>query len=596
MKNTVTRLFELVGQKSGRWFLLGLFAGGVSLLDAATAILVFALFGTLTSPSDGLSLPLIGDLHKFFPSLEPAQILLIGAGTITALSLLRSVAYVLMVYVQHRVVNNTAVDLSTRLMRGYLVMPYTFHLHRNTAEFVRNAWEATNRLVGDVLVPAVRTISESFIVLAILIVLFATAPAATVLTLVAFGPTMWLLLHFVHPRLERLGRTQQDMARASLSSFQQALQGLRDVKLLGREQHFVNTYSHQRRRLARARYLRGAASALPRTTIETVLVIFVAAFLAVTVLGERSPEGAFAVLGLFGYAAFRTLPSVNQILQQLNNLKFSAATVDDIYEDLRFFEGHAPERDSGAVEPLPLRREILLEDVTYRYEGSHTDALQNVTLQVLCDTALGIVGPTGGGKTTLVDVLTGLLEPISGRILVDGTDIRGHVCRWQRNLGVVPQTIFLLDDTLARNIAFGLPDAEIDEKALQEAVRLAQLEDFVASLPKGLDTVVGERGVRVSGGQRQRVAIARALYHRPQVLIFDEATSALDTVTERDFLSDLTSRLEGRTLIMVAHRITTVRDCDQIVVVEGGRITDRGRYDELLERSPSFRALASGTR
>lgn len=595
MRETTAKLLELIGHKRGRWVLLGIFAGGVSLLDAATAVLVFSLFGMLTTPDQGVDLPVLGDLRKFFPQLEDGQLLLIGTGIITALFVVRSVAYLVMVYYQHRIANHTAVDLSARLMRGYLGMPYTFHLHRNSAELVRNAWEATMRLVTDVLVPAVRAISESFIVIAILVVLFATAPAATALTIVVFGPTMWLLLRYVHPRLKRLGRIQQDMTRATLASLQQGLAGLRDVKLLGRERHFVRAFTRQRRRLARARYLRGAAGQLPRTTVETVLVLFVATFLAIAILSDRSPQDAFAVLGLFGYAAFRMLPSLTQILQQLNNLKFSAATIDDVYTDLRFFEEHAPELQSEEVDPLPLRHELLLDHVTYRYEGSHTDALHEITLRIPRDTTLGIVGPTGGGKTTLVDVLTGLLEPTSGRVLVDGLDVRENIHRWHRNLGVVAQTIFLLDDTLGRNIAFGLPNHDIDEDRLSEAVRLAQLESFVASLPNGLETIVGERGVRISGGQRQRVAIARALYHRPQVLIFDEATSALDTVTERDFLSALTNRLEGRTIVMIAHRITTVRDCDLIVVVEQGRITDEGSYNELLDRSPSFRQLATGT-
>lgn len=596
MKNTIAKLLQLIGKKRGRWLLLSLFAGGVSLLDAATAVLVFALFRMLTTPGEGLELPLVGDLRSLFPGLEETQVLLIGAGAITGLFLARSVAYLVMVYSQQRIANHAAVGLAARLMRGYLAMPYTFHLHRNSAELVRNAWEATLRLVGGVLLPGIRAISEGFVVIAILVVLVTAAPTATGLTLVVFGPPMWLLLRFVHPRLKRLGRTQQEMTRTSLANLQQSLAGMRDVKLLGRERHFVRAFTHQRRRLARTRYLQGTAAHLPRTIIESVLILSVAAFLTVTVLADRSPQDTFAVLGLFGYAAFRVLPSLTKILQQTNNLKFSAATIDDVYADLRFFEEHAPKLSRENVDPLPLRREVLVDRVNYRYEGGHVNALYDVTLRIPRDTALGIVGPTGGGKTTLVDVLTGLLEPTSGRVLVDGTNIRENLRRWQRNLGVVPQTIFLLDDTLARNIAFGLPDEEIDEERLREAIRLAQLEPFVASLPHGLNTVVGERGVRISGGQRQRVAIARALYQKPQVLIFDEATSALDTVTEQEFMSALTARLEGSTIVMVAHRITTVRDCDQIVVVQEGRITDSGSYNELLQHSPSFRQLASGTR
>lgn len=595
MKGTVPKLVRLLGQRRGRVLGLAAFATLVGLLDAIAAFLVFALFRALTAPEEGLRLPVVGNAADLAPGLDPQGLLLAGGFSVAGVFLARSVAHMVQVYAQNRVANHTAVDIADDLARGYLAMPYAFHLHRNSAELVRNAYEGTQRVANEVLTPAIRIASESLTVLAILAVLFATVPAATGLMLAIFGPTVFLLLKTVNPRLERLGRIAHEMGKTSLQSIQQALAGLRDIKVLEREGFFADDFRHQRRRQARARYLRGTALELPRTVIETVLVLAVAVFLAFTLLTEGSPQDAFAVLGLMGYGAFRALPSVNRVLQLLNALRYSSAAVHDIHADLRFIETQAPDLQGQPVEPLPLRHAMHLEAVYYRYPETTTDALAGIDLEIPQGATLGIVGPTGGGKTTLVDIIIGLLEPTSGRVTVDGVDIRENLRGWRRNLGVVSQNVFLLDDTLRRNIAFGLSDEEIEEGRVIEAVRLAQLQDFVEGLPDGLDTLVGERGVRISGGQRQRVAIARALYRRPEVLVFDEATSALDSVTEQDFMRALAEQLESRTLIMVAHRISTVRNCDRIVVVAGGRITDSGSYDELLERSEAFRRLATGT-
>lgn len=595
MRGRVSKLIELLGQRRGQMVALTASATIVSLLDAAAAVLVFSLFRMLAAPEQGLDLPVLGDLGRFAPSLDPSGLLLAGGFLVAGVFTVRSIAYLAEAYAQNRVANHIAVDVADDLARGYLAMPYALHLRRNSAELVRNAYEGTQRLTNEVLTPVIRIISESLTVAAILGVLLATAPAATGLMLVIFGPTVFILLRVVNPRLERLGKTAFAMGRTSLKSIQQALAGLRDIKTLERERFFADDFRHQRRRQARARYLRGTALELPRTTIETVLVLAVAAFLAFTVLTDRSPQDAFAVLGLMGYGAFRALPSLNRTLQLLNALRFSTAIIDEIHADLRSIQTHVPEIRSRPIEPLTLCHAIRLEDVHYRYPDTTTEALAGIDLEIPRGTTLGVVGPTGGGKTTLVDVIIGLLDPTPGRVTVDGVDIRENLGGWRRNLGVVSQSVFLLDDTLHRNIAFGLPDDEVDEARVAEAVRLAQLEDFVDGLPEGLDTVVGEQGVRISGGQRQRVAIARALYRRPEVLVFDEATSALDSVTEQDFMRALAEQLESRTLVMVAHRITTVRDCDRIVVVVGGRITDSGTYDELFERSDAFRRLATGT-
>lgn len=596
------KLLYLLERRRRLQCLLLLFIGAVvSVLDALAAVLVFSILQSL-SQEQALALPVVGPLDGALPGLDGDQLLIGGAMLILGVFLLRSVVYMGQVYIQQRVANNAGVELSQRLLRGYLALPYAFHLSRNSAELIRNAYDSVQRLIGEVLIPAIRVFSEVFIVIAILVTLVAAAPVPTGIVIVLFVPVVWVLLRTINPRLQRLGRQQQDMARASLQSLQQALAGLRDVKLLHREEHFLRQFVRQRARLARARYLRGTAAELPRATLESFLATVVATLLAFSVLVDGSAEEALPMLGLFGYAAFRVLPSLTKILQQMAFLRFAGPTIDDIYADLRFFESASapavspadPSRPT-ASDVAPLNAAIELVEVSYRYPEAPSEALVDISLRIPRGITLGIVGATGSGKTTLIDIMTGLLRPTSGRVLVDGEDVILNTVSYHRRLGVVPQAPFLMDDSLRRNVAFGVPDGGIDDELVWAALRNAQLEDFVKSLPGGLDAILGERGIRMSGGQRQRVAIARALYHQPDVLVFDEATSALDSVTEGEFLARLRQLLSDRTLIMVAHRISTIKSCDQIVFMARGSIGGTGTYLELLQNSAGFRSLATGT-
>ena len=276
---------------------------------------------------------------------------------------------------------------------------------------------------------------------------------------------------------------------------------------------------------------------LPRLVIETSLIWFVLGFFAVTVAMGSTTQGALSILGLFAYAGLRLQPSLQKIAAGFNSLKFSTAPTADMYRDLQMIEENSAKGEPAGL--FPFEREISLRDVSFSYQGTQSEAVAGINLTIRRGEQIGICGPTGGGKTTLADLITGLLSPSTGRVTVDGRDIATDTRGWQRNLGVVPQMIFIIDDSLCRNIALGVADSEIDERAVREAVGLAQLDDFVESLPEGLETLVGERGVRISGGERQRIAIARALYRRPQVLIFDEGTSALDNATEQELMRSL---------------------------------------------------------
>jgi ATP-binding cassette, subfamily B, bacterial PglK len=594
MLTTLRQTFDLLGRdRPLRWVLLVVLALLVSGFEIVGAVLVYTLLALVVVPSSAIDIPVIGDVREVFDGVDETTLLLSVIAAMAGFFLIRGVLKVGATYVQARVAHNAGVRLSNRLVEGYLAWPYQMHLRRPSSELIRNGHQAVMGIVGEVALPVIKVIAEIALVLGLLTVLVVVSPVATVMAVVVVGGAGLVLLRVIQPRMKRLGAIHHVESGITLGTLQQSLHGLRDIKVLGRERFFSRLYGVSRGRMARARYLQATMWQLPSIVIETALLGFILAFFAFTIMQGTGAEETLSVLGLFAYAGLRLQPSLQVIIGGLNSLKYAAAPLEDLYRDLRLIQSLGD--TSQPVERLAFDDALRMEQVTFAYERADGPALNGIDLTIRPGEQIGICGPTGGGKTTLVDVLTGLLEPTSGHVTVDGHDLRKHARGWQRNLGIVPQMVFLTDDTLRRNIALGVPDAQIDEEALREAIELAQLGEFIASLSEGLDTTVGERGVRVSGGQRQRIAIARALYVRPSVLVFDEGTSALDSATEALLMSSI-ERLRGdHTIILIAHRLTTVRHCDRVIFLEAGRVAGVGTYDELVRDNADFRAMA-GTR
>jgi ATP-binding cassette, subfamily B, bacterial PglK len=575
-----------------RWLLLVALALLVSALEATGAVMVFLLIGLVTG-SDDLSVPVVGDIAAVLPVADRGDQLLVVSAVIAVFFLVRAGIMLTQTYCQARVAHNAGARLSKRLLDGYLSMPYSFHLQRNSAELIRNAFDSTQVFVRELLIPSTRVVSEALIAVGLVIVLLVTAPVAALLALAVLVPITYVVLRVVHPRVKQLGSTRQQLAKASLQTLQQCLGAMRDIKVLGRDRTFSLEYARHQRGFARAQYLRELARAIPKQVIETSLMLFIVGFFVVTILQGGSTESMLTVLGLFAYVALRIKPPLTNILSGLNAIKFAVPAVDDLYRDVVLFGPPRTPRARREEERLPFREEIRIENVSFRYESTLEHALTGIDLRIRHGESIGIVGPTGGGKSTLADLILSLLTPTTGRVLVDGVDVAGCTDAWQANLGVVSQSVFITDDTLRRNICLGVPDDEIDPGRLEEAIRMAQLTGFVEELPEGAETFLGERGVRVSGGQRQRIAIARALYHQPSVLVFDEGTSALDTITEREVVAALESLRGRRTIITIAHRLSTIRACDRIVLLQQGRLSDTGSYNDLLRRNRDFRAMAA---
>jgi ATP-binding cassette, subfamily B, bacterial PglK len=581
-----------------RWVLQIMFAALVSVVEAVGALLILFLLGNITQSGNRLVLPVAGDLQRRFPAVSEQRLFAYVSAGIGVFFLVRAAMLITQSWLQNRLVYEAGADLSDRLFRMYLSRDLAWHLQRNSAELIRNTYESVNQIVGNVFIPIVAVASDGLIVIAVLTVLFVKAPVVTAGALAVLAPLIIALLRGLQPRYTRIGAVNQETSRQGLQILQQSFAGLRDIKVAGAEAYFESAFRAVRGRQSRAMSLRALMLDIPRPVVESTVILLILGFLAWQRVSGSSTQTSLALLGLFAYAVLRLMPSLNRIVANFGVIRFGGAAIDHVIDDVRDLE--SAERLADALpaptrrpSPVPLQDRLVVDDVWLRYPERDRPALQGVSLQIARGESLGVVGPTGCGKTTLIDVITGVLTPDHGSVSVGGVDIRSQLRGWQASLGLVPQSIFIVDDTLRRNIAFGVTDAEIDEVALQDAVRLAHLEHFVAELRDGLDTMVGERGVRLSGGQRQRVAIARALYHKPSVLLFDEGTAALDNLTEAELVSELDLLRGARTIITVAHRLTTVRRCDRIVVMDSGRIVDVGPWGELMARSASFRRLAS---
>lgn len=487
-------------------------------------------------------------------------------------------------------------SLSERLLVKYLSQPYVFFLNRNTSELLKNVLPEVSRVVGGILIPAVQAFSRAIVVVFIVGLLLLVDPLLALSVVAVLGASYGLIYWLIRRRLAAIGRKSVEAATDRYRYAMEALGGIKDIKLFGRESAFVGRYSGPSRRAARYEAMGQAMALLPRYALEVIAfggILVIVLYLLATrgEIGQVLP-----LIAVYAVAGYRLMPAMQQIFAASTQVRFNLPALDPLCKDLK----DAPTEQAYAIAKsdgirLPFEHQIELTNVRFAYPGSTTAVLHGLNLTIRVNSTIGLVGMTGAGKTTIADIVLGLLSPDSGHLHVDGTDICGQaVRRWQANVGYVPQSIYLSDDTVASNIAFGVPEDQIDFVAVERAARAANLHEFVvSSLPRGYRTVVGERGIRLSGGQRQRIAIARAMYRNPGVLVLDEATSALDGITENVVMEAIGSLSRHKTIIVIAHRVTTLRECDMIYVLASGEVVASGSYEELLERNQQFRAMAN---
>lgn len=494
---------------------------------------------------------------------------------------------------QYRFVFDIQNTLSNRLLTAYLSAPYEYFLRRNTAELLKNIQGEIPAFVTCIMIPALMLLSELVITVAVVGLLLAINATLTVLIGAFLSLSLAAIFFFTRRRTDYFGQQRKEALSASFMLATKALSAVKDIKVLGREDVLASEYRVANRRYSDAMAYQATISAMPRLAIEVLAFIALTTILLYTIMLHSAVVWALPLMALFAMAAIRLIPSFNRIFMSILQLRYYTHTVNVIHNAFKEVSTTRPHIPLRAARPLVFSDVIELKHITYRYPGADAPTLRDVSITIGKGKAIGLVGPSGAGKTTLVDILLGLLDGYEGEVRVDHEIIDClNVGAWRSRIGYVPQQIYLADDTIAANIALGVAPEKIDLRAVVKAAEIARLSGFIDSLPEGLQTEIGERGIRLSGGQRQRIGIARALYHDPEVLVMDEATSALDGLTEFEITSDIEHLSVSKTLVVIAHRLTTVEHCDLLYLLERGRITASGTYGQLARSHPYFFKLA----
>jgi ATP-binding cassette, subfamily B, bacterial PglK len=484
-------------------------------------------------------------------------------------------------------------ELRYRLMKLYLAAPYTFHLNRNSATIIQNILNETSTFANEIMIPLLTSVSNSVIVVALIALLVHTYALATVI--IAFILILSIgLFQFFKDRLAKWGEEGHDAYIEMIRLVNHGLGGLKETRVIGCESYFSEQLEQQAKKFSHGASLAVSFSSLPRYVIEafliTFLIIFTFLFISIN-QHSQNPQNLSAVLGIFALSSIRLLPAVSSLLSSMNSIRYKSYSLDKLYLDFKELETlHLPKEkiSNQKRENMKMFSErVALDNVIYSYPGASKKSLTGISLEIKKGQSIGLIGKSGAGKTTLVDIILGLLIPLDGDILLDNVSIYKNLRGWQDMIGYVPQSIFLIDDTLERNIAFGVQDDQINHQQLYNAIEAAQLLELIEQLPNGLQTMVGERGVLLSGGQRQRVGIARALYHEREILVFDEATAALDNETEA-LVTESIKALSGiKTMIIIAHRLSTIEHCDTIYMMKDGQVVKSGSYQDVVLGNPT---------
>lgn len=571
---TLKKLFEILSKKSKvkAFYLLILVLIGV-IFEMLSIGLLIPILTSLSNESQNqfLNLSLIYEKFNIENTLDKNQVIIYSVSILAFVYFIKTVFLNFLVWFQSRFINFLVAETKINLFQKYMHQDYTFHLRRNSAKLIQNIINEVELMVNVFFLSLITFASELLIVLGISSILLFIEPVGFLISMTVFGSISFIFMKFTKNKVKKYGEQRLKNESSSIKHLQQGVDGIKEIKLVGNESQFLNYFRFHVKKIASVATKMQILQQIPRFYLEFVAVISLTALIFFLLITNHAFSSVIVIVGLFGAAAFKILPSVNRILNSFVNMRYGLASVEVVNKDLNM---NSPKIDVKLPreKKLSLKSKIELKNISYNYPSTDKKILENLNLEINANSTIGIVGESGSGKTTLIDLIIGILNPAHGAITVDGKDIKNKKRLWQNNIGYIPQFIYLLDDTIRKNIALGEDEANIDEKRIINAMQLSETERFVKNLPKKNETFVGEFGVRLSGGQRQRIGIARALYFNTDLLVLDEATSSLDEDTEKEITDAIHSMKGKKTIIISSHKKDILKECDVVFKLENKNI------------------------
>ena len=575
ISENIKKIFSILNRKQ-RFSLIVLFFLMLigMLLETLGIGLILPVLTLITDPEIVYKYSYIENLYISIGEPSQPKLIIYVLLLLSAFYFFKTLCLAYVTWEQLKLVFGIQVYLSKKLFKTYLKLPFSFHFDKNSSDLIRNITVEVDQF-GGAMSAAISLVAECLVLIGILILLFIFQPIATAVLGCVLGISSIVFYKFTKSYVYKWGKARQKHQGKRIQYIQQGLGAIKDIKVLHREDNFINRYSIHNEQNGRVNMLENLMTKLPRLWLE-LIAVFCLTLLVSVVLYQESIELLVPTLGLFAGAAFRLLPSVNRIVGSLQGLRYTIPSIEVLAKEI---EISSYDNTAQSNEEIKFTKHLDLRNLSFSYNKEDNLTLKNINLSIPFGTSVGFVGYSGSGKSTLMDLILGVIEPDEGEIVVDGINVKSSLENWQKQIGYVPQNIYVTDDTLMNNVALGLNEDEIDENAVLKAIKSAQLNEFLETLPEGLNTRMGERGIRLSGGQLQRVGIARALYHDPKIIILDEASSALDSETEKKIMADVNKLKGKKTILIIAHRESTIENCDKVYRVNDGIIEN---YNKII--------------
>jgi ABC-type multidrug transport system fused ATPase/permease subunit len=590
MKELKKFLYLLTPEEQKKAFLLLVMTIIMALLEMIGVASILPFISTLVNPEiieTNSFLRIMFDKSSIIGVKSKEEFLFVLGFLVFIITLITICFKALTQYFQLTFTNMREYSISKKLVENYLHQPYSWFLNQNSSNLGKSILSEVSLLVAGGLRPLIELISKTFVAIAIIILLILINPEIALIAGLILGISFVLVYKFTRKYIASLGKDRAKANELRFTAVNEAFNASKDVKLRGLEKYFLHRFGKPAEIYSKKIAYASIIGSLPRYILEAIIFSSLLLMILYSISASSSFINFIPIISLYAVASYRLIPALQGIYSSAAQIKFAGPALDMIYRDIKYLE-ITSNKDSKRL--LNLKNKITLRNICYSYPGANRTAIKNINLEIPAKTCVGLIGTTGSGKTTLVDIILGLLEVQNGSLEIDGEEITKVNSRnWQKSIGYVPQNIYLSDDTIMANIAFGVNYEDINLETIEKVSRIAKLHDFVINeLPNKYQTKIGERGVRLSGGQRQRIGIARALYHSPQVLILDEATSALDNITEKAVMDSINNFQKHMTIVLIAHRLSTVKKCDKIYVLEKGEIKNEGTFDYLSKLDENF--------